>query len=153
MSLTTWETGPAPTALPGAAVVRLPPLDELARKWVRIEPLIRKATRRTGCFEPIDLLQMAMAGQVGIWVCEVRGSVVAAIVSEVKVYPRRRVLEMLFCGGSQMRLWLSVAIEAFDTHARQLGCSHLFALGRSSWARAWQGELTGDVAVVRDLKG
>ena len=50
--------------------VHLPPLDELAANWHLVAPLLHKATRRTGCYEPIDLLALAMAGRAVIWLCE-----------------------------------------------------------------------------------
>jgi hypothetical protein len=131
--------------------VRLPLLDELLLVWPHVASLLHRATKRTGCYEPIDLLKLAMAGQVGIWLCEVDGAVAAALVSEVKQYPRRRILEMLFAGGDRMREWLPVAVARLDAHARECGCSHISALGRPGWARAWGGEATGDIVVVRGL--
>ena len=153
MTLTTWEeTAAVPIAQPGRAVVRLPLLDELLLVWPHVAGLLHRATARTGCYEPIDVLKLAMAGQVGIWLCEVDGAIAAVLVSEVKQYPRRRILEMLFAGGDRMREWLPVAIAQLDAHARACGCSHISTLGRPGWIRAWGGEATGDIVVVRRLK-
>jgi hypothetical protein len=132
--------------------VRLPPVDELAEKWAIISRLLHKATVRTGCYEPIDLLQLAMRGQVGIWICEVGGDVAAAVATEIKQYPRRRILEIMFTGGGNMQSWLPMLVETLDEHARQAGCSHIATAGRPGWTRAWGGELTGDVVIVRGLK-
>jgi len=148
------EPVPTPRAHPSAAaVVRLPLLDELLLVWPHVARLLHRATVRTGCYEPIDLLRMAMAGQVGIWVCEVDGKIAAVLVSEVKQYPRRRILEMLFAGGDRMREWISAAVAALDAHGRACGCSHVSTIGRPGWARAWGGEATGDIVVVRGLNG
>ena len=152
--LDTWDD---PAAVPqaaaaGAAVVRLPLLDELLLQWPHVAGLLHRATVRTGCYEPIDLLKLAMEGQVGIWFCEVEGAVEAAIVTEVKVYPRRRVLEILFAGGGGMRHWRHAMVETLDAHARQTGCSHVAGIGRPGWARVWGGEATGDIVVVRGLR-
>jgi hypothetical protein len=151
--MTTWEEPTTPYLQPGKAIVRLPSLDELAESWFAIAPLLLKATRRTGCYEPIDLLKGAMAGRYGIWLCETNGKIDAAIVTEVVNYPRKRILEMMFVGGSNMRAWLPEAVCVFDRHARQCGCSHICSLGRAGWARAWGGRATGDAIVVRDVKG
>lgn len=132
-------------------MVRLPPLDELAERWHEIAPLLHKATKRTGCYEPVDLLKGAMVGRYGIWLCETDGNIDAAIVTEVVNYPRKRILEMMFVGGSKMRAWLPEAIRVFDAHAREAGCAHIACLGRAGWCRAWGGEITGDVVVVRGL--
>ena len=131
--------------------MRLPLLDELLLQWPHVAALLHRSTKRTGCYEPIDLLKLAMAGQVGIWFCEVDGKVVAVLVSEVKQYPRRRVLEMLFAGGSGMSQWGRAMVETLDAHARQTGCSHIAAIGRPGWARVWGGYPTGDVVLVYNL--
>ena len=132
-------------------MVRLPPLDELAERWLVIAPMLLKATRRTGCYEPIDLLKGAMSGRYGIWVCESEAGIDAAVVTEIVDYPRKRILEMMFVGGGNMALWLPEAIRVFDEHASSAGCAHIACLGRRGWARAWGGAATGDVVVVRGL--
>jgi hypothetical protein len=153
VTLTVWDE-PRPRVklhLPRVEV-RLPPIDEVGDKWYQIAPLIAKATRRTGCYEPIDLLGMAMRGQVGIWLCEVAGELKAAIVTEVKQYPRRRVLEVMFLGGIEMSEWLVDAIDALTAHAKQTGCEHLATSGRRSWMRILKAKPTGDIIMTRGLK-
>lgn len=135
------------------ATVRLPPLEEIVSHWPQIEAHLQRATSRTGCYEPIDLLRMAFAGQVGIWLCEGCRGIDAVFVTEVKQYPRKRILEMLFCGGDYMRDWIDPAVENIDKHAQEMGCDHIACLGRPGWARVWGGTLTGDVVAVRELKG
>ena len=130
-------------------IVTLPPLDELAAKWHLVAPLLHKATSRTGCYEPIDLLALAMAGRVTIWLCESGAGIAAAVCAEVKQYPRKRILEMLFIGGSHMDLWLRPLVQAIDEYAKQTGCD-IASVGRRGWARAWGGEVTGAV-IVRGL--
>ena len=138
-------------ALAASVAVRLPPLDELVHKWTHVEPMLLRATKRTGCYEPIDLLKGAMSGRYGIWLCESEAGIDAAIVTEIVNYPRKRILEMMFVGGSNMALWLPEAVRVFDEHAKKTGCAHIACLGRRSWGRVWGGELTGDVVVVRGL--
>ena len=153
MTLTTWE-GPLPLQpQPGQAVVRLPSIDELVEAWPKVAPLLQRATVRTGCYEPIDILRLAMVGQVGVWFCEVEEELAAVLVSEVKQYPRRRILEMLFAGGSKLRSWIAPAVAALDEHAKQMGCSHVTTIGRPGWTRAWRAEVTGDVVLVRAIGG
>jgi len=159
MTLTEWDE-PQPViearrvklCLPRVEV-RLPPIEEVAEKWHEIAPMLRRATTRTGCYEPIDLLQMSMRGQVGIWVCEVEGAVQAAIVTEIKQYPRKRVLEVMFLGGGNLPEWLEDAMDVLTAHAKDAGCAHLATLGRPGWARVLGARRTGDVVLVRELKG
>jgi hypothetical protein len=154
VTLTVWdEPRPAIRLRLPRVEVRLPPIEEVAENWPLISKLLRKATVITGCYEPIDLLAMAMRGQVGIWVCEVDGAIEAAVVTEIKQYPRRRILEVLFAGGTKMRVWLPRLVEVLDEHGEQAGCSHVASAGRRGWAKAWGATPTGDVVLVRDLAG
>ena len=132
-------------------IVRLPPLDELARRWCSVEPFLKRATDRTGCYEPIDLLYLTMQGSVAIWVVEVGGEIAAAIATELRQYPRRRILEVMYGGGDGMPHWIKPLVAAIDEYARHLKCTHVACLGRPGWARAWGAEKTGDVMLVRGI--
>ena len=133
--------------------VRLPPLDELAERWKDISPHLAKSTRRAGgAYEPIDLLRGAFAGQFGIWICEVGDDIQGAVVTEIKQYPRRRALEVIAAGGSDMPIWIKSLVAALDQHARATGCACITSLGRPGWLRAWGAEATGDIAMLRRVE-
>lgn len=149
MSVTEW---PPEHTQDGFAEIRMPPLDELAERWFAVAPLLRKATVRNDCYEPIDLLMLAFTGQAGIWLCEVDGDIQAAFVTWVKDYPRRRVLEIVAGGGGRMKDWIKPLKAALDNHARTSGCSHIASVARPGWVRAWGAEPTGDIQMVRDIE-
>lgn len=133
--------------------MRLPPLDELAERWRHIAPLLARSTRRVdGACEPIDLLRGAFAGQFGIWICEVDGEIQAAMVTEIKQHPRKRVVEVSFGGGHNMPAWINPLVDAIDRHARETGCDSIVCIGRPGWLRAWGAEPTGDIVMVRKVK-
>jgi hypothetical protein len=156
MSLTEWPdlaASPIPPVVSRGteATVYLPPLEEVARRWNEVSPLLDRATSRTGCYEPIDLLMLAGAGQVGIWFCARGEAIDAVVVTQIVSYPRRRVMEVLFAGGSNMPAWRKKLVAAIDKHARGLGCTHVASAGRPGWVRAWGAEATGDIIMVREL--
>ncbi len=155
MTLTEWpgvdvDASPVP-ATTSDVTVSLPTIEVLVERWNEIAPMIARATSRTGCYEPIDLLMMAARGEMGIWLC-MRGAIIdAVLVSQVINYPRRRVLEMVAAGGGNMAGWRDIAVRTLDQHARALGCAHVACIGRPGWARAWGGEPTGDIVMVRGV--
>jgi hypothetical protein len=156
VSLTDWpdlavEASPVPVPRETEATVFLPPLELLARRWNEIEPMLRRATDRTGCYEPVDLLIMAGTGQVGIWLCMQGEAIDAVVVTQTTTYPRRRVMEVLFAGGSNLSRWRKPLVAAIDKQARELGCTHVASAGRPGWLRAWGAEATGDIIMVREL--
>jgi len=156
MTLTEWPCSTAAPARPVPAIESdvagyLPSLDELARRWHEIEPLLAKATVRTGCYEPIDLLLLAGAGRAGIWLCTHQGHLDAALCTQIVAYPRKRVLEVMFGGGGNLWRWRRQLVETIDRHAREHGCSHVATCGRPAWLRAWGAKATGDIVMVRDI--
>ena len=137
--------------------IRTPPLDELARRWAEIEPMLRKATARTdGCYEPIDVLQQAMRQQVGVMLVEDGAALVAMFVVEVRQYPRKRVLDIPFLAGGRLADWFPLFVAEMDELAAKCGCKAITsACGRPGWSRFWAAngvevKVAGEV-VVRDL--
>ena len=155
MSLTDWpDVAAMASPVPHTetdVTVSLPPAEVLVRRWNEIEPMLEKATSRTGCYEPIDVLMLALSGRAAMWLCMRGEEILAALVSQVTVYPRRRVLEMMFAGGGGMAEWREIAVKTLDRHAREMGCTHVACAGRPAWARAWGGKPTGDVIMVRGI--
>ena len=47
------------------------------------------------------------------------------VVTEVKQYPRKRILDILFAGGGNMKEWMPELRTAIDKHAREMGCDHI----------------------------
>lgn len=114
----------------------MPRLDELARRWAEIEPVLARATRYTdGCYEPIDVLRQAMAGIVGFWLIEERGEFRAVCVVELRPTPRKRVLVANFIAGRGLRQWWPLLLERLDAVARENGCASVACYGRPGWVR------------------
>lgn len=115
--------------------MRLPPLDELARRWVEVERMLARATARTACYEPIDILRLVMANQMTLAFIEEGERLAAVFVVELRCYPRRRVLDVPFVAGEGLRGWLAPAMRFLEDHARKLGCAAITGFGRAGWRR------------------
>lgn len=133
-----------------AIAIELPPIDELARVWPIIEPILKRATDRSLGYQPIDLLQLVMLGRMHLFVVREGGRIVAALVTEVRQYPRRRVLEVPFGGGTGLKRWIGPLMDALDAHAEMLGCQDIIGWDRVGWAR-FGFEAKGHI-LVRRLK-
>lgn len=116
-------------------VVRLPTIDEIARRWIDLELMLKRATDTTCCYEPVDLLRTVMLGQMAMWFVEDGDKLLATLVTEVKQYPRRRILECPFIAGHGIERWHRVLMAALEDHARKFGCSHIAGSGRGGWLK------------------
>lgn len=115
--------------------ISLPPLEELARRWEQIEPILKRATDRTDCYEPVDLLQLTMAGRMWMRLVDEPEALLAVVVSEVRQYPRARVYEVPFIAGRKLSLWHVPLLATLDAHARMLGCTRIMGFDRRGWAK------------------
>lgn len=125
------------TGLPRGFRILLPGPEELARRWREIEPLfVRALARGLGTHEPVDFLAQTLAGQAAIWIVEADAWPLAAVCTQIRIFPRRRGYEILAAGGSGMGLWLRELTARIEAHARSLHCDFVFGSGRVGWERA-----------------
>lgn len=139
-----------PCSLVDDIVVSLPPLDEVARCWPIIEPILKRATDRVRGYEPIDLLILVLAGRMNLFLVRDQGRIIAVCVTEVHQYPRCRVLDAAFVAGTGMRRWYRQLNDALDAQAEALGCVDIVGHDRKGWSR-FGFDIVG-VALVRRLK-
>lgn len=109
---------------------------EAFASWRRVEPLIEPALAHLGGrFAPIDILAEIASGDMQLWRIG-QPEPVAAIVTEIVDYPRKRACRVLLVGGFGLRAWRAPLLAALDAFARDHGCDLLEGGGRMGWARA-----------------
>jgi hypothetical protein len=116
-------------------VVDLPPIDEIARCWPIIEPILKRATDRAKAYEPIDILQLVMMGRMSLILVREDGRIIAVAVTEVRQLPRCRVLEVPFVAGIGLKRWHSQLLEVIDAQAETAGCSDIIGFLRKGWVK------------------
>ena len=116
-------------------VVELPTLDEIARAWAVIEPMLKRATDRSTAYEPIDILHRVMIGRMSLLLVRERGRIVAVAVSEVRQYPRCRILEVPFVAGTGLKRWHAQLLEVLDAQAAAVGCLDIVGFFRKGWTK------------------
>ena len=130
--------------------IELPPIDDIARCWAIIEPILKPATDRVRGYEPVDVLQLIMLGRVTMFVIRDCGRIVAVAVTEVHQFPRCRVLEVPFIAGTGLKRWWRPLIDALDAQAEAANCTDIAGWDRKGWAH-FGFEVRG-VALLRRLK-
>jgi hypothetical protein len=116
-------------------VVELPPVDEIARCWGTIEPILRRATDRAKAYEPIDILHLVMMGRMSLILVREDARIIAVAVTEVRQLPRCRVLEVPFVAGTGIKLWHRQLLEVIDAQAETAGCSDIMGFLRKGWTK------------------
>ena len=107
--------------------------------WPQVEPLIAPSLKwANGCFLPVDLRDACMDTRMQLWIVLDAASreIIAAVVTRISVYPRRKALSVPFGGGRRMREWLPLLNETIEGFARHMGCSFMEGGARTGWVRA-----------------
>ena len=115
------------------------PIEHLSAIWPLARPYIAKALARdaSGRYEPQDVLNYLLAGYVRLWVSwnTEEKAVEAAIVTEIKQYPRLRELHIWLIGGRNMNAWAKEGLELVEAYARAHDCVLATGAMRRGWAR------------------
>lgn len=106
----------------------------LFNEVTRCKPWIEAALRRgLGTHEFEDVASAIMAGKMQLWPASS-----GCLVTEIKEYPRKKVIHLLFAGGKLADV-LKMTDDALDW-AKSLGCTMALAEGRKGWGRAYESE-------------
>ena len=111
------------------------PVEKVPEVWPHVMADIGKALARSGDYSLADAGAMLADGIWRLWIAAKPSGLVAAALTEVLDYPRRRVLHVHAAGGAEgegvSAMWPLVRI-----YARQHECAVLRFQGRRGWARS-----------------
>ena len=101
---------------------------EWEMQWIRCKPYIEEALRYQGSYTIDHVEDKISNGLFHLWAGKE-----SALVTEFVIFPKHKVLNLLFCGGDYNELVeMLPSIEAF---ARAAECKRLYGGGRKGWSR------------------
>jgi len=114
----------------------------LLQHWSEIEPLISEAMVKTGADADIDtsdILEWCKSGAMQCWVAHEDGEIVAAAVTEILVYPKRKVLGIPYLGARKqtIRGWKKFD-KVLREFAKENDCSAWRGGGREGWVKLFR---------------
>ena len=128
--------------------------DDLELVWDEVVPLIEAALKYSeGEVIPEDLVQPIKTGKMQLWVA-MSGGVIAAMITEIVVYPRKRVLRVITIAGKDgrgMSRWYGF-LPLVEGFALSNNCSSLEAWTRKGMAKKltdWEHKY---MVITKDLK-
>lgn len=123
-------------------ILLIPP-DMVPDAWPMAEPLLVEPIGMSrGCYEPQDVMVECAAGECQLWLATSGENAIAAYVTKITQYPRKRVVRAMFAGGKPgtMQQWLEPMVKAIEDWSRTWGCTAIEAAGRKGWSRVVDGE-------------
>ena len=128
--------------------------DDLEVVWDEVVPLIDAALKYSeGEILPEDLVQPLKTGKMQLWVAMSNG-VIAAMITEIVTYPRKRVLRVITIAGKDgrgMSRWYGF-LPLVEGFAISNNCSSLEAWTRKGMAKKLKDWEHKYMVITKDLK-
>jgi hypothetical protein len=117
-------------------LVGIPPAN-VDQVWPLIEERIEEACLTSrGKEKAFDIRRSAHHGEKQIWVVwdEKTKDALAAVVTELVIYPRKKVCHIQICIGEERERWQH-HIRIIENWAREKGCRGMSLVARPGWSR------------------
>ena len=122
--------------------VTLVPAEDVPFVWDKVVPHLDKCIPYTyGRYELADILEVLLFNDHHLWVAfEENGEVHGAVVTQISEYPRKKCLDMVFCGGVKLALWKDEMLATLQDWAHDHGCDCIESNGRAGWGRIFKND-------------
>ena len=99
--------------------------DEVEPVWKFVLPHLERAARYSdGQMEAGDFLPFLINGDMQLWVAVEDHECLAAMVTQIITYPRKRILRVIGMGGREMKRWYPY-LGMLERFALENGCTEL----------------------------
>ena len=120
--------------------------------WDDVAPLIKKALQHAeGELIPDDIKKHLDKGDLRLWVALEGKETIAAMVTEIIQYPRKKIVRVITLAGRDMGMWYDF-LPMIEGYAIRNGCSSLEAWSRKGMARKLKDWKHSYDIITKDLK-
>ena len=132
--------------------VALVEAEDIDMVWDDVSPLIEKALRHAeGELIPDDIKKHLDSANLRLWVALKDKDVIAAMVTEIIQYPRKKIVRVITLAGKDMSMWYKF-LPMLEGYAIRNGCSSLEAWSRKGMARKLKDWKHSYDIITKDLK-
>jgi hypothetical protein len=116
--------------------VSLVPTQFIDTCWEQIKPFMEKAAKYThGRYTSDDIYDSVVEHDYQLWVAFDETGIKGAVVTNMVIYPKRKLLCMAFCGGHDLKEWKDPMLSLLQRFAKDMGCDGIEATARAGWAK------------------
>ena len=142
----------AETVAEPSCKVALVEAEDIDMVWDDVSPLIEKALRHAeGELIPDDIKKHLDSANLRLWVALKDKDVIAAMVTEIIKYPRKKIVRVITLAGKDMSLWYDF-LPMLEGYAIRHGCSSLEAWTRKGTTRKLKDWKHSYDIITKDLK-
>jgi hypothetical protein len=121
--------------------VSLVPTQLIDTCWDQIKPFMEKAAKYTyGRYTSDDIYDSVVEHDHHLWVAFDKTGIKGAVVTNIIVYPKRKLLAMAFCGGQDLKEWKDPMLNLLQRFAKDMGCDGIESTARAGWAKIFSND-------------
>jgi len=122
--------------------------------WPTIEHLVQKPLTKTKSdiyYDTDDIKNYIKSRDMQLWVAIDNNKIIAIFVTQVLIFPKRKVFDIFLVGGSGMNKWITTAWRTFKAYATEQHCDGIRGFGREGWTKVLPDKITINVNWDIDL--
>jgi hypothetical protein len=117
-------------------MVSMVPREFVPEAWPDVKGHLAKAAKYTyGRYEIDDIYDAIMDYDHTLWVAFDETGAKGAVVSSFMHYPRKKYLNLVFCGGENLKAWKEPMLKLLQHWAFDNQCEGIESTGRPGWAK------------------
>lgn len=128
--------------------------EDAGKVWPLVEPFLVSALKRwLPVYFASDLLGMVQKGELQLWIITEnnREKLHGAALTEIRNYPRAKIMNIFMLGGKDMPKWKEDFCDAMEMFSRSQGCDFIQATGRRGWSAFGKSRGAFESAVVTNM--
>jgi len=130
------------------SVVTPVPKEDIFLIWQQVAPLLKPALDNT--YDIMDIEKGLQENRFQLFISW-NNKVESAVVTEIAVYPRAKVLRYFLAGGTNLDNWLEKIQQVIEKFAKNNNCTQVEVAGRKGWVKKLKGYKEKAVLLSKDL--
>lgn len=130
------------------SVVTPVPKEDIFLIWQQVAPLLKPALDNT--YDIMDIEKGLQESRFQLFISW-NNKVESAVVTEIAVYPRAKVLRYFLAGGTNLDNWLEKIQQVIEKFAKNNNCTQVEVAGRKGWVKKLKGYKEKAVLLSKDL--
>lgn len=109
---------------------------DVHKVWALVEPMLLGALMKNiPLWNTDDILEGIMKDELQLWIAyeDEKEEVIGAVVTQIMIYPRGKLVNVFLLGGNNIKMWKDKMAEKIEKFAREEGALYLQAIGRRGW--------------------
>lgn len=130
------------------SIITQVPKEDIFLIWQQVTPLLQPALDNT--YDIIDIEKGLQENRFQLFISW-NNKVESAVVTEIAVYPRAKVLRYFLAGGTNLDNWLEKIQQVIEKFAKNNNCTQVEVAGRKGWVKKLKGYKEKAVLLSKDL--